>query len=233
MQDDNELVMPGGREGLSTRPLHFIFMADCSGSMAMHGRIQALNQAIREALPHMKRAARDNPHVEVLVRALRFSTGASWHLGTPTPLADFHWVDLTADGTTDLGQALILVADELKSPPMPPRALPPVLVLITDGEPTDDWATGLTTLMLQPWGRKAVRIAIAIGDHVNQDILQKFIGLPASEMAPLRANHPESLVRHMRWATQVVGSVANPTLNDLAGMPLAPPAPRSDADDIW
>lgn len=38
---------PGGE--MATRPLHFIWIADCSGSMGIDGKIQALNNAIREA----------------------------------------------------------------------------------------------------------------------------------------------------------------------------------------
>ena len=30
---------------LSNRPLHFIYLCDCSGSMAAQGKMQALNQA--------------------------------------------------------------------------------------------------------------------------------------------------------------------------------------------
>jgi Mg-chelatase subunit ChlD len=44
---------------------------------------------------------------------------------------------------TDMGRALELVSDTLKTPPMPERALPPVLVLISDGQPTDAFETGL------------------------------------------------------------------------------------------
>lgn len=43
---------PGGE--LATRPLHFIWLADCSGSMSIDGKIQALNNAIREALPRIR-----------------------------------------------------------------------------------------------------------------------------------------------------------------------------------
>ena len=72
-----------------------------------------------------------------------------------------------ADGSlsagTDMGTALNLVAQQMKMPPMSDRALPPVLVLISDGQPTDDFQKGLDELMRQPWGKKAVRIAIAIG----------------------------------------------------------------------
>ena len=59
---------PGGE--LSTRPLHFIWITDCSGSMSVNGKIQQLNHAISEALPHMRRVAGENPNAEVLVRAI-------------------------------------------------------------------------------------------------------------------------------------------------------------------
>ena len=58
---------------LSNRPLHFIYLCDCSGSMAAQGKMQALNQAIRQSLPGMNRVARDNPEARVLVRAVSFA----------------------------------------------------------------------------------------------------------------------------------------------------------------
>lgn len=143
---------PGGE--LATRPLHFIWIADCSGSMSIDGKIQALNNAIREALPHMRSVADENPNAEVLVRALTFSSGAQWHVSQPTPIADFKWTDLTADGVTDMGHALTLLAEQLRIPPMSDRALPPVLVLISDGQPTDDFNHGLQMLMHEAWGKK-------------------------------------------------------------------------------
>ena len=51
---------PGG--AMASRPLHFIWMVDCSGSMAADGKVQSLNSAIREALPHMADVARENPN---------------------------------------------------------------------------------------------------------------------------------------------------------------------------
>ena len=135
--------LPGGP--LATRPLHFIFLADCSGSMA-GDRIQALNHAIREAIPHMREVAKGNPNAEVLVRSVKFGVGAQWHHSQATNVETFEWKDLSAGGQTDMGQALTLVADVLKTPPMPERALPPVLVLVSDGDPTDDFDGGLRTL---------------------------------------------------------------------------------------
>src|ERR1035441_2600778 len=182
--------MPG--EGkLSARPLHVIWILDCSGSMKANGKIQALNTAIREAIPALQQAARDNPEAQVLVRALRFSRGAQWHIAVPTPAEEGKWEDLTADAHTDMGKALAMVAEELKVPPMKPRSLPPVLVLISDGQPTDDFSVGLKKLMDQPWGRAAVRLAIAIGQDADLDVLQRFIGMSPEERAPLQADRSE------------------------------------------
>lgn len=180
---------PGGE--LATRPLHFIWICDCSGSMSVDGKIQELNFAIREAIPHIRRVADENPNAEVLARVIKFSSGAQWHVSQPAPVADFEWMDLNADGVTDMGKALSMVADQLKIPPMTERALPPVPVLTSDGQPTDDFESGLKALMDQPWGKKAVRIAIAIGEDADRTVLQEFIGHP--ELKPLQANNPETL----------------------------------------
>ncbi len=61
-------------------------------------------------------------------------------------------------------------------PPMESRGLPPVLVLITDGYPTDDVGQGIKAIMDQPWGKKAVRIAIGIGADIDYNMLKRFIG---------------------------------------------------------
>jgi uncharacterized protein YegL len=231
-------MRPGGEP--ATRPLHFIWMADCSGSMNVDGKIQSLNAAIKEALPHMRAAARENPNARVLVRAVRFSSGARWHVSRPTEVADFRWEDVSADGVTDMGRAFSMVAEQLRIPPMPERALPPVLVLISDGQPTDDYEGGLRALMEQPWGRRAVRLAIAIGEDADTEILQRFIGNP--ELKPLRANNPEALAKHIKWvSTAVLKSTSAPagrisgaaTPGTKVPVPVLPESGPSPADDVW
>jgi len=233
---------PGGE--LATRPLHFIWIADCSGSMSQDGKIQALNTAIHEAIPHMQKVADENPNAQVLVRALKFSNGAQWHISQPTDVVDFRWTDLEAEGVTDMGKAFSMVAEQLKIPPMTDRALPPVLVLISDGQPTDDYKKGLQELLDQPWGKKAVRIAIAIGADADLDVLQKFIGNP--EILPLQANNPEALVKYIRWVSTVVlksasapasQTAADPSTAPNVPVPVAPPVVDADepdtAADVW
>lgn len=157
--------------------------------MGVQGKIQSLNEAIKEAIPHMREAAEENPHAKVLVRALKFSNGASWHI-EPTPVEQFEWRDLSADRVTDMGRALQLVAEELKIPPMLERALPPVLVLVSDGQPTDDFEGGLKALLDQPWGKKAVRLAIAIGKDADREVLERFKGIRRSAFWMRRARKP-------------------------------------------
>lgn len=227
---------PGGE--IATRELHFFWILDCSSSMEDDGKIQELNHAIEEALPHMKTEAKDNPHAKLVVKAIKFSDGASIHI-SDTPIDDFKWKKLTTEGLTSMGKALSLVADNLKIPPMPKRGLPPVLVLVSDGMPTDDFNAGLKDLMAQNWGKKAVRIAIAIGKDADKDVLQKFIG--HSEIKPLEANSPEKLAKMIKWvSTVVVKEVTTPrtqpkTEDEKPETPIPePPVDESPSDDdVW
>jgi uncharacterized protein YegL len=208
--------------------------------MASNGKIQSLNAGIREALPHMRDVADQNPNAQVFVRTLQFSTGAVWHNSYPTPVADFKWSDLSAGGCTEMGKALFMVAEQLRIPPMSERALPPVVVLISDGQPTDDFYGGLAALMNEPWGKKAVRIAIAIGADANLEILQKFIG--HSELKPLRASNPEALVKQIRWASTIPLQAASAPHSQPKGslpsglnvpIPVTPSLQVTSASDVW
>ena len=219
--------LPGGE--ISNRPLYFFWICDCSGSMSGE-KIGTLNFAIREAIPEMRKIAAENPRAKMLVRALKFSRGAQWQVVEPTPIEDFEWTDLTADGVTDLGKALSMVAEQLKSPPMPNRALPPVVVLITDGHPTDDYKRGLNELLNLPWGKKAVRIAISVGEDTDEEVLQKFIDHP--ELKPLYAKNPDQLVKQIKWLSTAVGSIIAPMsrakTDDDFVIPIPQPIPIPD-----
>jgi uncharacterized protein YegL len=231
---------PGGE--LAARPLHFIWICDCSGSME-GDKIQALNNAIKESIPSMQQVADENPNAAVMVRAIKFSDGAQWHIAQPVAVKDFLWTDLTAGGLTDMGKALSMVADQLKIPPMTDRALPPVLVLISDGQPTDDFTSGLNALMKERWGQKTVRISIAIGQDADLGVLQKFIG--NHEIKPLQANNAETLIKYVKWAsTAVLKSASSPgsqTDAEKAQSPVAGPVPvpappdpgPASQDDVW
>lgn len=200
----SNLKRPGGE--LASRPLHFIWVVDCSGSMYGE-KIGTVNHAIQSTIPEMADAARDNPNAQLLVRTLKFATGASWVTTNPVPIEDFAWDDLDAGGVTDLGKAFEMLAAQLTIPPMTDRALPPVLVLLSDGQPTDDYKKSLDKLLHLPWGKKAVRIAISIGQDADDDVLEQFTG---NRELVLQANNPQALVKMIKWASTAASMVSAP-----------------------
>jgi uncharacterized protein YegL len=200
---------------MARRQLHFIWILDVSGSMRADGKIQALNVAISEALPSLRAAAQGNMSADVMVRAVTFSTGATWHCAEPTPVADFRWTPVEAGGFTDMGAALSLAAEGLQVPPMPERGLSPVLVLVSDGQPTDNFADGLRRLLDTTWGSRAIRLAIAIGRDADQNVLQTFIGRESGQR-PVLANNPEAIIAAIRWASTAVAPTFRETGSSIA-----------------
>ncbi|MBM4094695.1 MAG: VWA domain-containing protein, partial [Planctomycetes bacterium] len=136
-----------GTAGIAARDMHFFWIVDCSGSMQIDGKMAALNNAVKEAIPAMRDVAEENPFAKMLIRVIAFSSGATWTVAAPVPVADFNWMDLQADGVTDMGSAFEKVADQLETEKLGARGFPPVLVLISDGQPTDDWKKGLKKIL--------------------------------------------------------------------------------------
>lgn len=219
---------PGAR--LSGRPLHFIFVIDASGSMGVDGKIQSLNNAIREAIPHLREVAAQNPFANVLVRALVFSTGTRWHIEHPTPVELVSWSDVSPGGYTDFGAALHEIAAVLQMPPMEQRAFPPVVVVISDGQSTDDFETGLDALMAEPWGRRAVRLAIAIGRDADLEMLQAFIDNPA--VKPFSARDPDQLAYLVRFVSTAASRLASTPGGDADTAELLVPELPARATDV-
>ena len=238
---------PGGE--MAKRPLNFFWVVDCSGSMT-GDKIAKVNYAIQSTIPDMQQAAADNTNAQLLVQAMKFSTGATWMTSQPVKIEDYTWTDLTTNGWTDLGKAFELLIGQLTMPPMSERALPPVIVLLSDGQPTDSYKESLDKLLKLPWGRKSVRIAIAIGADADRKVLEEFTG--NSELV-LDANNPQALIAMIKWASTVAKQVSSPvsrrvvdsvtSISSNGGntpitttpvtIDLNIPDDFTDADDIW
>lgn len=232
---------PGGE--VASRPLHFFWVVDCSGSM-MGDKIATANFAIKDAIPGMRSAAEENPNAQLLIRTLKFETGATWITPNPVPVEDFEWEPLEIGALTSMGLAFDMLADQLEMPPMSEKALPPVIVLLSDGNPTDDYKSGLNRLLSLPWGKKAVKIAISIGQDVDNAILEEFTG---NRELVLQANNADQLAKMIKWASTVAKQVSSPVskpveANDngelvqpsgAAQMVNMNDIPDVDGDDVW
>jgi hypothetical protein len=95
--------------------------------------------------------------------------------------------------------------------------------------------------MSEPWGKKAVRVAVAIGQDADHSVLQQFMG--PGNGAPLQANNPAALVQHMKWVSTAAlkaasapasstGSAATAPLANIP-IPAAPAADSTSVADVW
>ncbi|MEV0328963.1 VWA domain-containing protein [Micromonospora echinospora] len=186
------------------RPLPVVVLADVSGSMAQDGKIDVLNQSISAMIRSF--AAEDTVRGEILVGVVTFGgDGARLH-HPPVPAREAQWTDMAASGRTPLGGALDLLADLLQDEEIiPRRAFQPTLVLVSDGMPTDEWHEALTRLLGTERGGKAVRLAVGIGQDMDQDaftVLNQFVANPAIPV--MRADEIHRLSSFFAWVTMSV-----------------------------
>lgn len=210
--------IPTGIEGeASHRNLHFFWLVDWSGSMT-GTKIQKVNWAIREVLPEIQQIE-DTERVKISMRAIRFGDKAEWHIGPDAvPIEQFKWQDMNADGgTTATAQAVRLLTAALHVDSIGSRNVPPVCILISDGhssDPKGEYQQALDALNASPWGAKAVRISIGIGDKesdYNKDELDAFISpylRQESGLETLNADTPAKLVNYIRLVS-VVASLSS------------------------
>lgn len=161
------------------RLTNIFFLIDTSGSMADHGKIDAVNNAMHEAIPIVREfAAKDAAH-KIQCSVLEFNSGVKWITEKPVDAEDLQWIDLEARGGTYLGAAYAELAKKLTRGEGGYMAKhlnnAPIIILLTDGYPLDDAAAGLATLKKSRWFDAAVRIAIEItGGDVNRQQLLDF-----------------------------------------------------------
>ncbi len=163
---------------LSTRPIEIVFLVDVSGSMLADAKIQSLNAALEEALPFLRRAAAEVAGIQSFVRVVAFGSTARWVVEQPVLLEDFWWDELEAEpqALTELGAAIDLVCTSLSDDH---RALPPALILVTDGMPTDtvspSFRSAIDRLDAHPVGRRSSRVAVGIGADASAEALDGFV----------------------------------------------------------
>lgn len=201
-------------EGVARKSMVMFFLIDTSGSM--EGRkIAAVNDAMREVIPDIKDISDDNADARIKLAVMSFSTGTNWGTPEPVELDAYRWNDLTAAGTTDMGAAF----EELNSKLDRNRFLQddvgvksPVIILISDGEPTDDYQKGLKILKANKWYKKSIKIALGV-DDANMDILADFTG--NRESAILLKD--KTLLKKLIHVVSVTSStVASKTFGDAA-----------------
>lgn len=201
----------------AARPLPIIILADTSGSMGSEGKIDNLNQAIHEMLDTF--ADTDDLRAEIHVAIITFGGTVDIHTDfMPATEAKLQWHEMSANGGTPMGEAMELAAKVIEDKNIiTGRAYRPTVILVSDGQPTDSWQTGLDQLTKQGRAQKADRMALAIGADADVGMLQRFLG--SSENKVFKADDARRIKDFFGFVTMSVTTrtrSANP--NDIPKM---------------
>ena len=182
------------------RTMVLFFLVDTSGSM--YGtKIGTVNTAIEEIIPELKDLSENNADAEIKIATLAFSTGAKWINSQPISAENFKWDHLEAMGSTDLGEACKQLNEKVSKNAFMSEAtgsFAPAIFLLSDGDPTDNYKYGLDKLKENNWYKKAIKVAIAIGDDVNKDVLEEFTG---NKEAVITVHTPEILKKWIQFVS--------------------------------
>ncbi len=155
------------------RRLPVYLLIDCSESMIGGGI-----EAVRAGLSSMLSKLRTDPHALDTVHLSVITFDAEARVLLPmTPLLEFQEPVLLVRPGTALGAALNLLADRIqaevrKTSHHAKSDYRPLVLLLTDGQPSDDWRAPIARIGAQVQPRPANIYAIGCGVDVDYSVLQ-------------------------------------------------------------
>ncbi len=197
-----------GAVEVARRTMTLFFVVDASGSMD-GSKMGTLNAAVEEVIPEIRKISGENADAAIKIAVLEFSSGARWITPAPMDAEDFTWSFLDADGLTDFGEACKALNEKLSRKAFMSDAagsFAPAIFLLSDGEPTDDYKPELEKLKQNNWFRKAIKVAVAIGDDANRDVLGEFTG---NKEAVLTVHTPEALAKMIRFVSVTASQIGS------------------------
>ncbi|MNS52244.1 von Willebrand factor type A domain protein [compost metagenome] len=181
------------------RKLPVYLLLDTSGSM-MGEPIESVKNGVQVMISSL----RQNPQAieTAFISVITFGTRAQ-QLIPMTDLASFQMVDLQASGTTSLGEALQLTAHCIDSDVARTTAekkgdWKPLVFIMTDGIPTDQWQDGLTEFKKRKTG---YIVACAAGKNADTKILKQV----TDNVVQLDTVDSQSIAKFFAWVTASIG----------------------------
>lgn len=150
----------------------YSMLESCEGEST--SKIDALNSALQEMIKGFKEAQT----LETFIKVGIITFGSNISLHTPlTAINDLPEISpLVADGMTPLGGALSMAKAMIEDKEIfIGKDYRPVVVLLSDGEPNDEWEIALENFIKNGRSAKCDRLAIAFGASANKDMLRRFI----------------------------------------------------------
>lgn len=186
------------------KPLPVVLLLDVSTSMN-GDKINQLNAAVKEMI--LDFAAAEKNETEILVSIITF--GAEVLLHTPyTSAKDIEWQDLQVSGATPMGTAFSMAKAMIEDKEVTPsRAYRPTIVLVSDGEPNDNWEQPLRALVNEGRSQKCDRMAMAIGSEASNAVLNEFIS--GTEYKVFTAQDASQIQEFFKFVTMSVTTRTN------------------------
>jgi uncharacterized protein YegL len=193
---------------VARRTMVLFFVIDTSGSME-GSKIGTLNSVVEDVIPEIRQISNENTDAQIKIAVLEFSEGAKWHTSSPMDLAGYSWIYLNADGITDLGAACKTLNEKLSIDAFMgdvAGSFAPAIFLLSDGVPTDDYKKPLSDLWQNNWFKKAIKVAIAIGNDANKAVLKEFTG---NSETVLTVHSPEALRKMIRFVSLTASQIGS------------------------
>ena len=197
---------PLSATGVSRKSLVIFFIIDTSGSM--NGtKMGELNTIMEELIPEIRHVGEADTEVKVAV--LTFSTDVKWMYSEPIPIEEFEWIRLTASGVTSMGAAFKELSSRMSRNSFlnaPSLSFAPVMFLMTDGYPSDDYEEGLKALSSNSWYKYGLKAALGIGNEANDDMLAEFTGSPDTVVHAYSGNQLAQMIKIVAVTASQIGS---------------------------
>lgn len=200
--------MDTNRIQIARKTMVLFFLVDTSGSMYGE-KIGSLNDAIRETVPDLKDLSQSNPDAAIKIAVMQFDTNVRWLYPQPIDSEQFRWNDLQAGGLTELGAALLELNGKLSKTQFMQEAAgsyAPVLILLSDGGPTDNFDSALEVIKKNAWFKHAIKIAIAIGNDADKNVLTQFTGNSESVIEVHNKSALKAIIRFVSVTSSQVNS---------------------------
>lgn len=189
------------------KSMTIFFLIDVSGSMK-GTKIGSLNSTMEELLPSLIGVGEASTDVKIAV--MKFSTQVEWVTPEPVRIEEYqYWNRLDAEGLTFMGDAFMELSRKLSRSSFlssPSLSFAPVIFLLSDGSPNDDWKKGLKTLQENRWFQYGLKIALGIGSQVNMDVLREFTGNEELAVQAKNADQLRELIKLLAITSSQIGS---------------------------
>ena len=107
----------------------------------------------------------------------------------------------------------------------PSLSFAPVIFLMTDGYPSDDYKKGLRELYSNSWYKFGLKAALGIGNEANDDMLAEFTGSKDTVVHAYTGSQLAQMIKIVAVTASQIGSKSM-TLSDDSGREL-------NADDVF